>query len=226
MKIKKRIVSLIIAIAVLSALGMPSFAAYESQGSVAVNNVIRDVENNISNTVAVLSNGEETYKLYPASVETVEIKNGSYATASQYTLELRDGGGTLYEDGKDVASTAIVTVTIYYDTTTMFPPWNIAYLKLTKFSVDISWTQSGVVLKGLSCDYYSCGLEPNGQKITSQQTKTHEFPISGRHYELNTGFTYFTAPEELDFVMGCTATTTFQRGASSVWDFTVACQYK
>ena len=223
MKVKKQIVSLLVAIAVLSTMCIPSFAICVSQESIVTNNVVRNIENSISNTTAVLSNGEEILELYPIRVETLKTGNGLYATESEYTLELRDGSGSLSEDDTDIVSTATVVVTIYFDTMTM---WNVDYLKLTRFSVDITWNDPHIVLNGLSCLYVSTGIEPYGDVIINEQTKEHEFTIGGHQYVLNTGFTHFTAPEEAYFSLGCTATATFQRGEASFWDFSVQCNYK
>ena len=223
MKIKKRIVLLFVSAAALLTLAVPSFATHESQKSIAVNDLVRKVENAVSNTAAVLSNGEEILELYPIRVETLKTGNGSYATESEYTLELRDGSGSLSEDDTDMVSTATVVVTIYFDTMTM---WNVDYLKLTRFSVDITWNDPHIVLNGLSCLYVSTGIEPYGDVIINEQTKEHEFTIGGHQYVLNTGFTHFTAPEEAYFSLGCTATATFQRGEASFWDFSVQCNYK
>lgn len=71
MKVKKQIVSLLVAIAVLSTMCIPSFAICVSQKSIVTNNVVRNIENSISNTTAVLSNGEEILELYPIRVETL-----------------------------------------------------------------------------------------------------------------------------------------------------------
>ena len=201
---------------------IPSFAICVSQESIVTNNVVRNIENSISNTTAVLSNGEEILELYPIRVETLKTGNGLYATESEYTLELRRGSGIMANDGTDVVSTATVKVTIYFDTMSM---WNVGYVKLTSFSVDITWRDPSVLLNGLSCTYLSTGIEPYSDVILDEQTKTHEFVISGHHYEHDTGFVHFTAPEEGYFSLGCTATATFQHGAASFWDFSVSCNY-
>lgn len=216
-KAKKRIVSLIVAIAVLSALGMPSLAAYESQ-----EHTLSDVESPVFNTVGILTSECDTYEIYPTRTETMEIENNSFATVSQYDLVLRAGGGCQHNTGKDIAASATVTVTIYYDSMIQS---NTHYYKLTSFSVDIQWSEPQVVLTGLKCLYGSTGISPNDGPIQSQQIKEYTFTISGHHYEHNAGFQYYTAREEAGFEMGCTATVTFQRGASSVWDFVVQCNY-
>lgn len=214
---------LVVTIIVLSTICIPSLAVYDCQESITAAHDYVNIENAISNTAAILSNGETTYELYPTRVETSKIEDGLYATESEYTLELRDGSGSLSEDDTDMISTATVVVTIYFDTMTM---WNVDYLKLTRFSVDITWSDPHILLNGLSCLYGSTGIEPYGDVIIDEQVKEHEFTISGHHYALNTGFTHFTAPEEGYFSLGCTATATFQRGAASFWDFSVQCNYK
>ena len=65
---------------------MPSFAICVSKESIVTNNVVRNIENSISNTTAVLSNGEEILELYPIRVETLTKEHEFTIGGHQYVL--------------------------------------------------------------------------------------------------------------------------------------------
>ena len=87
MKKTKKIVSAILALAVLASMSMPSFAAYGS-GSIA-----SELQSFVGNSVGVLTCEGEEVALRPSNTDILQLSESRYAASAYYDVELRAGEG-------------------------------------------------------------------------------------------------------------------------------------
>ena len=181
MKKTKKIVSAILALAVLASMSMPSFAAYGS-GSIA-----SELQSFVGNSVGVLTCEGEEVALRPSNTDILQLSESRYAASAYYDVELRAGEGEISETGTDVSAGATMyLITIYFETMSVS---NYKYVRLNKVSVSIDWSDDQIVLSEVTCSYKQDGFVRPGHGYTYEETGSHSFPISGHYYSCNTEFT-------------------------------------
>ena len=216
MKKTKKIVSAILALAVLASMSMPSFAAYGS-GSIA-----SELQSFVGNSVGVLTCEGEEVALRPSHTDILQLSESRYAASAYYDVELRAGEGEISETGTDVSAGATIILTIYFETMSVS---NYKYVRLNKVSVSIDWSDDQIVLSEVTCSYKQDGFVRPGHGYTYEETGSHSFPISGHYYSCNTEFTEFVSPDQEFFLCSAKANIAFSRGTSNQWDFEINCSY-
>ena len=220
----KKFGSMFLAILLCAVTLSPCVGVYADDMIAVSDDISESLARSAMNTYGQLSFQDEVYSIYPSSVEVQNISEGKYSTTTVYEIELLSGSGQMENHDSDFVSGATVTVTIHYSTMT---ERLYLFIRLDSFEIDIEWTDDQIVLGGLSYYCASTGQTPWStlEPSTTYQYDSGSFPISGHHYEKSTGFEYYSAPMMGNFACGCTATATFERGAASSWEFSVACNY-